>query len=67
MFVRQIMAMGMMLPAILAAGRTVDASASLERSFRARLWQVDDGMPQNSVRDLAQTRDGYVWVGTLHN
>ncbi|NND70992.1 MAG: response regulator, partial [Rhodothermales bacterium] len=27
-------------------------------------WQVDDGLPQNSVRALAQTQDGYLWLGT---
>jgi ligand-binding sensor domain-containing protein/signal transduction histidine kinase/CheY-like chemotaxis protein len=27
-------------------------------------WRADDGLPQNSVLALAQTRDGYVWLGT---
>ncbi len=27
-------------------------------------WQTEDGLPQNSVTALAQTRDGYLWVGT---
>jgi ligand-binding sensor domain-containing protein/signal transduction histidine kinase len=27
-------------------------------------WQAEDGLPQNSVTALAQTRDGYLWVGT---
>ena len=29
-----------------------------------RVWQVKDGLPQNQVRALRQTRDGYVWVAT---
>jgi ligand-binding sensor domain-containing protein/two-component sensor histidine kinase len=27
-------------------------------------WQVDDGLPQNSVHAITQTREGYLWVGT---
>ena len=27
-------------------------------------WQVEDGLPQNSVTAIIQTRDGYIWVGT---
>ncbi|MEP7344258.1 MAG: two-component regulator propeller domain-containing protein, partial [Gemmatimonadaceae bacterium] len=28
------------------------------------VWQIDQGLPQNSVFALAQTRDGYLWIGT---
>lgn len=34
-------------------------------SFVARNWGVKDGLPQNTVTDMAQTRDGYLWFGTL--
>jgi ligand-binding sensor domain-containing protein len=27
-------------------------------------WQLDKGLPQNSPQSLAQTPDGYIWVGT---
>jgi len=29
-----------------------------------RAWQTEDGLPQNSVTAVAQTRDGYLWLGT---
>jgi signal transduction histidine kinase/ligand-binding sensor domain-containing protein len=29
-----------------------------------RAWQTEDGLPDNSVTGLAQTHDGYIWVGT---
>ena len=29
-----------------------------------RSWASDDGLPQNSVLALEQTRDGYLWLGT---
>jgi len=27
-------------------------------------WQTGQGLPQNSVLSIAQTRDGYLWLGT---
>src|SRR3984957_19199049 len=29
--------------------------------FGLRTWQTDSGLPQNSVRAILQTRDGYLW------
>ncbi len=29
-------------------------------------WQTEDGLPQNSVSSVLQTRDGYLWVGTAN-
>lgn len=29
------------------------------------VWQVKDGLPQNSVTQIVQTRDGYLWLGTF--
>jgi signal transduction histidine kinase/ligand-binding sensor domain-containing protein len=28
------------------------------------VWLTRDGLPQNSVRAIVQTRDGYLWLGT---
>lgn len=28
------------------------------------LWQTEQGLPQNTVQALVQTRDGYLWLGT---
>ncbi len=27
-------------------------------------WRTEDGLPQNSVKSIAQTPDGYLWFGT---
>ena len=35
-----------------------------EQSFTFRLWQREQGLPENYVRALAQTHDGYMWVGS---
>jgi ligand-binding sensor domain-containing protein/signal transduction histidine kinase len=32
--------------------------------FGAREWQTENGLPQNSVHSIIQTRDGYIWVAT---
>ena len=29
-------------------------------------WGMEQGLPQNIVNALAQTRDGYIWCGTTH-
>jgi ligand-binding sensor domain-containing protein/signal transduction histidine kinase/CheY-like chemotaxis protein len=32
--------------------------------FHHDVWQTGQGLPQNSIEAIAQTRDGYLWVGT---
>ena len=32
--------------------------------YNVRVWQIDDGLPQNSVWAITQTKDGYLWIGT---
>jgi ligand-binding sensor domain-containing protein/signal transduction histidine kinase len=32
--------------------------------YLIHVWRSEDGLPQNSVNCLAQTPDGYLWVGT---
>ncbi len=32
--------------------------------FIHETWSVDDGLPQSTVRSIAQTRDGYMWFAT---
>jgi len=33
--------------------------------YRFDHWTADNGLPQNSVRDIRQTRDGYLWLTTF--
>jgi signal transduction histidine kinase/ligand-binding sensor domain-containing protein len=30
------------------------------------VWTADDGLPDSSVTDIAQTPDGYLWIGTYN-
>ena len=34
------------------------------RIYDHGIWQVEDGLPQNSIQTIRQTRDGYLWIGT---
>jgi ligand-binding sensor domain-containing protein/signal transduction histidine kinase len=43
------------------AGRNMEMSEAMRIGFQT--WKREQGLPQNSVRALAQTRDGYLWIG----
>jgi signal transduction histidine kinase/ligand-binding sensor domain-containing protein/ActR/RegA family two-component response regulator len=32
--------------------------------YHAVAWQIENGLPQNSVQAILQSRDGYLWLGT---
>ncbi|MDP1676276.1 MAG: two-component regulator propeller domain-containing protein [Bacteroidota bacterium] len=32
--------------------------------FTHETWTTDDGLPQNSINNIVQTNDGYLWMGT---
>ena len=48
------------LTVLLTAG---GISAQAE-NFQVRSWYTENGLPDNTVTSLAQTHDGYLWVGT---
>jgi signal transduction histidine kinase/ligand-binding sensor domain-containing protein len=35
-----------------------------DSSWFARSWTTEDGLPNNSVNGIAQSADGYLWLGT---
>lgn len=39
-------------------------TAESNGNFTFRLWQTQDGLPENTVQSFAQTADGFLWVGT---
>jgi len=59
--------MGVALSLCLRAqgSQTTDSSTSL-RSEVLSTWTTEQGLPQNFVTTLAQTPDGFLWVGTLN-
>ncbi len=45
------------------AARALDPSLAVTQYLRDS-WQTADGLPQDSVTAIVQTRDGYLWLGT---
>jgi signal transduction histidine kinase/ligand-binding sensor domain-containing protein len=39
--------------------------ATAVAQYRVETWTTDNGLPQNSVRSIIQTRDGYLWLTTF--
>jgi len=42
------------------------ARAQFEGGYTVDAWTTKQGLPQNSVISLTQTRDGYLWLATLN-
>ncbi|HEX3798671.1 MAG TPA: two-component regulator propeller domain-containing protein [Verrucomicrobiae bacterium] len=42
-----------------------EESTNTNVQYSSRAWLMEEGLPQNAVQALTQTRDGYLWVGTL--
>jgi len=49
-------------PAALSATPPTAAS----QDYLVHVWQTDDGLPQNWVSSIAQTPEGYLWIGTRY-
>src|SRR5262245_21548183 len=45
------------------AARALDPQRALTQ-YRLDRWHTAQGLPQSSVESLAQTPDGYLWLGT---
>ena len=41
------------------------STATATAQYRFDSWTTDNGLPQNSVRSIIQTRDGYLWLTTF--
>jgi ligand-binding sensor domain-containing protein/signal transduction histidine kinase len=55
---------GALALALLAPGPVWGVLPGDALRFSVKVWQSDEGLPHNSVYSLAQTPDGYLWVGT---
>src|SRR5262245_46147358 len=53
------------LLAMLAGALPAQASPTASARYIARAWGTADGLPQNTVTSIVQTRDGYLWLGTF--
>jgi ligand-binding sensor domain-containing protein/CheY-like chemotaxis protein len=57
---------GLWCVALLGAGTPARALEPLRRisQYNHEAWRSENGLPQNTARALAQTAEGYLWVGT---
>lgn len=39
--------------------------ALMAAQYHLNVWTVENGLPQNVIRGIAQTPDGYLWIATL--
>jgi ligand-binding sensor domain-containing protein/signal transduction histidine kinase len=54
----------MLLPLFLTLSiKGLDPKRSLSE-FGNQVWLTENGLPQNTVQAIMQTRDGYLWIGT---
>lgn len=50
---------------LLVPAATAQPAAPIADQFIHRAWDTRDGLPQNSVTAMVQTRGGYLWIGTF--
>ncbi|MCU1237001.1 MAG: histidine kinase [Candidatus Solibacter sp.] len=55
------LALGSFGGAAMAAGVT---AATQPPVYVSRIWRTQEGLPENRIRAIAQTPDGYLWLGT---
>src|SRR5215216_2158662 len=49
----------------LLVGLLACAVATAQPRYQFDHWTTDDGLPQNAVNAILQTRDGYLWLATF--
>ena len=52
-----------LLPAGGPSAAALEPSTPLA-SYGRQTWMMENGLPQNTVQAVVQTRDGFVWLGT---
>ena len=66
MNIRWFGAAALVLCCLCAFAPQTTAALAPGRAYAVKTWETDDGLPQNSVISMVQTRDGYLWLGTLN-
>src|SRR5271163_3155927 len=59
-FISVMLQTGKCLLALLLLGSSAHAQ------YRFDTWTAENGLPQNIIRDIEQTSDGYLWLATLN-
>lgn len=56
----------LLLLCLVVAAVSAIAAAPSDFPFIVDSWSVENGLPDNEAISVIQTRDGYLWIGTLH-
>ena len=56
-------AVAALLLGVAASAAALEPSTSLA-NYGRQAWAMENGLPQNTVQALAQTNDGFLWLGT---
>lgn len=57
--------LGCWVPSLLAPAAAAPQLAPPNQGWHMQGWNSEDGLPQNNVKALLQSRSGYLWIGTL--
>jgi len=64
-FFREYRVIRLLIILLLTLGGLIEVSVGeATTNFTFRLWQTQDGLPENTVQSFAQTQDGFLWIGT---
>lgn len=58
-------ALALLLMPALPIGALASVGTPTNQDYLVRIWGADEGLPLSSVTDVAQTPEGYLWIGTL--
>jgi signal transduction histidine kinase/ligand-binding sensor domain-containing protein len=57
---------GVAILSVRGAGQTTPAQGAMaDDAYLQTVWTTEEGLPQNSVNSIVQTRDGYLWLATF--
>ena len=56
-------AVAFLLLLLSARASALDPRKSITQ-YALQVWKTENGLPQNAIQAIAQTRDGYLWLGT---
>src|SRR5271169_2372243 len=59
-------ALGFLWLALLADMSGLFRAAAAGPDYSIQNWQIEDGLPQNSINAVIQTREGYLWLATFN-
>ena len=54
-----------MVPALVVCLALLPSHSAGCAQHRLDSWTTENGLPQNSVNDILQTHDGYLWLATF--